>query len=71
MQKQVYLDYSASTPTDERVVEAMMPYFSEVFGNPSSPHGYGRKAEKAVEDALDSIARVLHCHPYEVIYTSG
>lgn len=71
MQKQVYLDYSASTPTDERVVEAMMPYFSEVFGNPSSPHGYGRKAEQAVEDARESIARVLHCKPNEVIFTSG
>ena len=47
----IYLDHSASTPTDPRVVEAMMPYFTEVYGNASSIHSFGRKAEQAIEDA--------------------
>ena len=53
----VYLDYSASTPTDLRVVEAMMPYFTEVFGNASSAHSFGRKAEDAIENARRTVAR--------------
>lgn len=67
----VYLDYAASTPTDPRVVEAMMPYFTEVFGNASSSHSYGRKAEQAIEDARERIARILNCAPAEVVFTSG
>lgn len=67
----VYLDHSASTPCDPRVVEAMMPYFSEVYGNSSSSHSFGRKAEMAIEDARESIARVLNCKPTEVVFTSG
>jgi cysteine desulfurase len=67
----VYLDYSASTPADPRVVEAMMPYFTEVFGNPSSIHSFGRKAERAVEDARESIGRILNCQPSEIVFTSG
>lgn len=69
--RSIYLDHSASTPTDPRVVEAMLPYFTEVYGNPSSAHSYGRKAEKAIEDARAIIARVLHCKPSEVVFTSG
>lgn len=67
----VYLDHSASTPCDPRVVEAMMPYFSEVYGNSSSSHSFGRKAEIAIEDARESIARVLNCKSTEIILTSG
>jgi cysteine desulfurase len=67
----VYLDYSASTPTDPRVVEAMMPYFTEVFGNASSAHSFGRKAEDAIENARRTIAKYLNCKPHEVIFTSG
>jgi cysteine desulfurase len=67
----VYLDHSATTPTDPRVLEAMLPYFSEVYGNGSSAHSFGRKAERAVEDARESIARVLHCKPDEIVFTSG
>ena len=68
---EVYLDYSASTPVDPRVLEAMMPYFRRVYGNPSSSHRFGRKAEQAVEDARSSVARVLNCKPSEVVFTSG
>jgi cysteine desulfurase len=72
MSKQlVYLDHSATTPTDPRVLEAMMPYFTEVYGNASSSHSFGRKAESAIEEARESIARMLNCMPSEIIFTSG
>ncbi len=70
-QRSVYLDHSASTPTDARVVAAMMPYFGEVYGNSSSSHSYGRKAEQAIEDARESMAKILNCKPSEIIFTSG
>jgi cysteine desulfurase len=70
-QRTVYLDHSASTPTDPRVVEAMLPYFTEVYGNSSSMHNFGRKSEQAVEDARESIARILNCEASEIIFTSG
>jgi cysteine desulfurase len=69
--RNVYLDYSASTPTDPRVVAAMMPFFTEVYGNPSSIHSFGRKAEQAIEDARERMARILNCQSSEVIFTSG
>lgn len=67
----VYLDHAATTPTDPRVVEAMVPYFSEVYGNPSSAHSFGRNAESAIEAARETVARVLNCQPAEVVFTSG
>lgn len=67
----VYLDYSASTPTDPRVVEAMMPYFTEFFGNASSAHSFGRKAENVIETARRTVAKVFNCKPQEIIFTSG
>lgn len=69
--RRVYLDHSATTPTDERVVAAMMPYFSEMYGNSSSSHSFGRSAENAIEDAREVIADVLNCKPAEIIFTSG
>jgi cysteine desulfurase len=69
--RSVYLDYSATTPTDSRVVEAMMPYFSEVFGNASSAHSYGRKAERAIDEARETVAGLLNCKPDEIVFTSG
>jgi cysteine desulfurase len=66
----IYLDYSATTPLDRRVLTAMMPYFEEDFGNPSSVHQRGQKAEAAVEDARETVAQVLHCLPEEIIFTS-
>ncbi|MEM9954212.1 MAG: cysteine desulfurase family protein [Chloroflexota bacterium] len=70
-QRTVYLDYSASTPTDPRVVETMMPYFTEVFGNASSAHAFGRKAEDAIENARRTIAKYFNCKPTEIVFTSG
>lgn len=67
----VYLDHSASTPTDPRVVEAMLPYFTEVYGNASSSHKFGRKAESAIEHARETVARILNCKPTEIVFTSG
>jgi cysteine desulfurase len=66
----IYLDYAATTPLDSRVREAMLPYFSETFGNPSSIHRYGQQAEAAVETARETVAAVLNCRPDEVIFTS-
>lgn len=66
----IYLDYSATTPVDPRVMEAMSPYFSASFGNPSSVHRFGQQAEAAVESAREMVARVLNCRADEVIFTS-
>lgn len=71
MRRQVYLDHSATTPVDARVVEAMMPYMTEVFGNASSAHAAGRRAEQAVEGARETIARIFNCKPSEIVFTSG
>ena len=70
MLRMIYLDYSATTPVDTRVVEAMTPFFSGSFGNPSSVHRYGQVAEAAIESARELVASVLNCQPAEVIFTS-
>jgi len=66
----IYLDYAATTPVDPRVLEAMLPYFRESFGNPSSVHRYGQRAEAAVEESRETVAAALNCRPDEVIFTS-
>src|SRR5687767_12267652 len=66
----IYLDYSATTPVDSRVMDAMTPYFSTSFGNPSSVHRYGQVAEAAVDSARETVASVLNCKPEEIIFTS-
>ncbi len=66
----IYLDYAATTPLDQRVLDAMMPYFRENFGNPSSIHRLGQKAETAIDAAREKVAAVLHCRPDEIIFTS-
>jgi len=71
MARSIYLDHSATTPTDPRVVEVMLPYFTQHFGNPVSVHQFGRQAESAIETARERIAHVLNCLPSEVIFTSG
>lgn len=68
----IYLDYSATTPVDPRVVETMLPYFSEHFGNPASQsHSYGSYASQQVESARKTIANLLGSKPGEIVFTSG
>ncbi len=69
--KRIYLDYAATTPTDPEVVEAMLPYFSEQFGNPSSIHSFGQESKAAIEDAREQIASFLGAKPEEIVFTSG
>lgn len=66
----VYLDYAATTPLDPRVLQVMLPYFNDRFGNPSSVHKYGQQAEAALETARTTIAEIMHCSPREIIFTS-
>ncbi|MGN8832602.1 cysteine desulfurase family protein [Selenomonas montiformis] len=67
----VYLDYAATTPVDERVLQAMKPYFCERFGNASSLYSWGREARKAVAEAREKVAALLQASPSEVYFTSG
>jgi cysteine desulfurase len=66
----IYLDYSATTPVDPRVLDVMKPYFSDSFGNPSSVHRYGQVAEAAVDSAREMVASDLNCKPEELVFTS-
>lgn len=67
----IYLDHAATTPLDPEVLELMLPYLREEYGNPSSVHVRGRAARHAVEEARRKVARILNCEPEEVIFTSG
>jgi cysteine desulfurase len=67
----IYLDYAATTPVDPGVIEAMLPYFRDTFGNPSSIHSFGRQARSAVENAREKVASFLGAKPAEIIFTSG
>lgn len=69
--KTIYLDHAASTPLRPEVLEAMRPYFSEVYGNPSSFHSVGLEAKRAVDQARETIATLLHAHADEILFTSG
>ncbi len=71
MNRFVYLDHSATTPVDQRVVEAMLPFFSMDFGNPNSLHAWGRKARQAVNQARDEVSRLINAEPSEIIFTGG
>src|SRR5918997_646308 len=69
--RRVYLDNSATTPVDPRVVEAMLPYLTEKFGNPSSVHFYGQEARGAVDRARREVAALIHARPNEIVFLSG
>ncbi|MFY7795075.1 MAG: cysteine desulfurase family protein [Chitinophagaceae bacterium] len=71
MATRIYLDNAATTHLDPRVLDAMMPYLTEKFGNPSSIYSYGRETRLAVENARKSVARILNAHPAEIFFTSG
>jgi cysteine desulfurase len=72
MKTPIYLDYSATTPVDPRVAAKMIPYLTEQFGNPASrSHAFGWESEKAVEEARDEVARLVHCDAKEIVWTSG
>jgi cysteine desulfurase len=69
--KPIYLDYNATTPIDPHVVNAMLPYLNEHFGNPSSGHIFGQRAREAVGKARNQVAKFLGCNEDEIIFTSG
>ena len=72
MQLPIYLDYSATTPVDPRVVDAMIPWLRDNFGNPASrSHSFGWTAEKAVDQAREQVAALVNCDQRELIWTSG
>lgn len=67
----IYLDNAATTPLDPAVLDAMMPYLTTNFGNPSSIYSYGRESRLAIENARKTVAKILHAHPAEIFFTSG
>jgi len=67
----IYLDHAATTPLDPRVLEAMLPYLRDCFGNASSVHGAGQSARRAIDRAREQVASLLHAHPDEIVFTSG
>src|SRR4051812_49145025 len=71
MQTRIYFDNAATTPLDPEVLDAMMPYLTEKFGNPSSIYSYGRESRLAIETARKSVAKILNAHPSEIFFTSG
>lgn len=70
-QKRIYFDNAATTNLDEKVLEAMMPYLTTHFGNPSSIYSYGRESRLGVENARKTVAKLLNAHPSEIFFTSG
>jgi len=71
MRKKIYMDYAATTPVDPRVVKAMLPYFSEKFGNTMSLHSFGQEAKEALEESREVIADLMGAKPKEIIFTSS
>ena len=68
--RNIYLDHAASTPTDPQVVEAMLPYFTEIYGNASGLHRQARASARAISQARQQVAEVLGCSPKEVVFTA-
>jgi cysteine desulfurase len=71
VEKNVYLDHAATTPLDPRVLEVMLPYLNEQYGNPSSFHTLGKETKDAIDDARARLATILHARPDEILFTSG
>ncbi len=71
MEKKIYFDHAATTPLDKNVLNTMLPYLTEVYGNANSQHAFGREAMNAVDNARDTIAGIINAKPNEVYFTSG
>src|SRR3954464_1395443 len=71
MTERIYFDNAATTALDSLVLDAMMPYLTTYYGNPSSIYSYGRESRLAIEIARKSVAKVLNAHPAEIFFTSG
>ncbi|MEJ7671459.1 MAG: aminotransferase class V-fold PLP-dependent enzyme [Chitinophagaceae bacterium] len=71
MTQRIYFDNAATTSLDTEVLDAMMPYLTEKYGNPSSIYSYGRETRMAIENARKSVAKILNAHPAEIFFTSG
>jgi cysteine desulfurase len=69
--KKIYLDYNSTTPLDPRVLDAMMPYFRDGFGNPSSIHSFGMRGKGALDRAREQVAALINANPREIVFTSG
>src|SRR3981081_2547594 len=69
--ERIYFDNAATTALDPAVLEVMMPYLTEKFGNPSSIYSYGRESRLAIENARKMVGRILNAHPAEIFFTSG
>src|SRR5208282_2017355 len=69
--QRIYFDNAATTSLDPQVLDAMMPYLTEKFGNPSSIYSYGREGRLAIETARKTVAKILNAHPAEIFFTSG
>jgi cysteine desulfurase len=69
--KRIYMDHSATTPVAPEVLQAMLPYFSDKFGNASSLHSFGQEAKEALEESREKVAKLLAANPEEIIFTSG
>ena len=67
----IYFDHAATTPVDERVLQKMLPYFTDNFGNPNSQHWFGRRSVTAVDEARDTVASLIGAKPSEIYFTSG
>jgi cysteine desulfurase len=71
IEKRIYLDHNATTPVDAEVLEEMLPYFRDLFGNPSSVHWFGQEARRALDQARGRVAALLGAEPEEIVFTSG
>src|SRR4051812_33968136 len=71
MSERIYFDNAATTALDPQVLDAMMPYLTDKYGNPSSIYSYGRESRLAIENARKSVAKILNAHPAEIFFTSG
>ena len=67
----IYFDHAATTPTDPEVVTAMLPYFTELYGNPSSIYQFAQKARAAIDQAREDTANILQCYPRDILFTSS